>query len=59
MTTAFRALAGCACVAFICAFATGGAAGFRVRSFRFTDPSRTMLLPDGRRGLRADLLPVA
>ena len=49
MTTAFRALAGCACVALICAFATGGAAGFRVRSFRFTDPSRTMLLPDGRR----------
>lgn len=49
MTTAFRTLAGCACVAIVCAFATGGAADFRVRSFRLTDPSRTILLPDGRR----------
>ena len=46
---AFRVLAGCACVAIVCAFATGAAAGFRIRSFRFIDPSRTMLLPDGRR----------
>ena len=27
----------------------GGAPGFRVRSFRFVDPSRTIRLPDGRR----------
>ena len=30
----------------------GGAPGFRVRSFRFVDPSRTIRLPDGRRVLR-------
>jgi dienelactone hydrolase len=49
VTTASRALAGCACAAIVCAFATGGAPGFRVRSFRFADPSRTIRLPDGRR----------
>jgi dienelactone hydrolase len=49
MTSASRAITVWVCAAIVIAFGTGASPPVRVRTFRFVDASRTILLPDGRR----------